>query len=140
MLKNDTLNKVVSDRPCTVVDKGTIKRLVKDIKDLRKNPMEDDGIFYSHDDTNFLKGYAMIVGPPGSIYFGGYYFFNFSFPPDYPYSPPVLTYLTNDGVTRFHPNQYKTGKVCLSILNTWRGESWTASQRIRSIMLTLLTI
>jgi len=74
------------------------------------------------------------------LYFGGYYFFNFDFPADYPYSPPKLTYSTNDGVTRFHPNLYKNGKVCLSILNTWRGESWSACQTIRSILLTLLTI
>ena len=140
MSKDDTPNKVMSDKPCTVVSKDTIKRLVKDIKDLRKNPMEDDGIFYSHDDTNFLKGYAMIVGTKGSLYFGGYYFFFFDFPADYPYSPPKLTYSTNDGVTRFHPNLYKNGKVCLSILNTWKGESWSACQTIRSILLTLLTI
>lgn len=140
MSKEYNTKEVVSDKPCTVVSKDTIKRLVKDIKDLRKNPMEDDGIFYSHDDTNFLKGYAMIVGTQGSLYFGGYYFFYFDFPADYPYSPPKLTYSTNDGVTRFHPNLYKTGKVCLSILNTWKGESWSACQTIRSILLTLLTI
>ena len=33
-----------------------------------------------------------------------------------------LTYLTNDGNTRFHPNLYRNGKVCLSVLNTWRGK------------------
>ena len=77
MSKEYNTKEVMSDKPCTVVSKDTIKRLVKDIKDIRKNPMEDDGIFYSHDDTNFLKGYAMIVGTQGSLYFGGYYFFYF---------------------------------------------------------------
>ncbi len=123
-----------------VVCKDTIKRLIKDIRDLIKNPLTDDGIFYSHDDDNFMKGYAMIVGPKDSVYFGGYYFFCFDFPSDFPFSPPKLFYATNDGVTRFHPNFYKSGKVCLSILNTWRGESWSACQTIRSILLTLLSI
>jgi ubiquitin-conjugating enzyme E2 Z len=122
------------------ISKETIKRLIKDVKDIRKNPLEDDGIYYKHDDTNFTKGYAMIIGSKDSIYFGGYYFFYFDFPHDYPYSPPKLSYSTNDGVTRFHPNLYKNGKVCLSILNTWRGESWSSCQTIRSILLTLLTI
>lgn len=122
------------------IKKDTIKRLIKDIKDIKKNPLESDGIYYYHDDTNILNGYAMIVGPPDSIYSCGFYFFKLNFPTDYPFSPPKLIYSTNDGVTRFHPNLYKNGKVCLSILNTWRGESWSSCQSIRSILLTLLTI
>lgn len=133
-------NKTTSDNNDIVVSKETIKRLIKDVKDIRKNPLEEDGIYYKHDDENFMKGYAMIIGPSGSVYYGGYYFFYFDFPTDYPYSPPKLKFMTNDGVTRFHPNLYKTGKVCLSIINTWRGEAWSSCQTIRSILLTLLTI
>lgn len=123
-----------------VISKETISRLIKDVKDINKNPLDADGIFYMHDETNLLKGYAMIIGPKDSMYYGGYYFFEFQFPYDYPYSPPKVVYCTNDGVTRFHPNLYKNGKVCLSILNTWRGESWSSCQTIRSILLILLTI
>ena len=66
--------------------------------------------------------------------------FEFKFPANYPVSPPKLTYLTNDGSTRFHPNLYRNGKVCLSVLNTWRGEGWTSCQTIRSILLILVTL
>ncbi len=122
-MSSDSNNKKLSsDNNDIVVSKDTIKRLIKDVKDIRKNPLEEDGIYYKHDDENFMKGYAMIIGPHGSLYYGGYYFFYFDFPTDYPYSPPKLKFMTNDGVTRFHPNLYKTGKVCLSIINTWRGE------------------
>jgi ubiquitin-conjugating enzyme E2 Z len=48
--------------------------------------------------------------------------------------------LTNDGYTRFNPNLYTNGKVCLSILNTWSGESWTACQTIYSLLLTISSI
>ena len=48
--------------------------------------------------------------------------------------------MTNDGRMRFNPNLYVTGKVCLSILNTWTGESWTSCQTIFSILLTLSSI
>ena len=48
--------------------------------------------------------------------------------------------MTCDGATRFHPNLYRNGKVCLSILNTWKGEQWTSCQTIRSILLTLITL
>jgi hypothetical protein len=48
-----------------------------------------------------------------------------------------VRYLTNDGAMRFNPNLYTNGKVCLSVLNTWSGESWTSCQSINSILLTL---
>ena len=122
------------------INKDTIKRLVKDVKEMRKHPLIDDGIYYMHDEEDFLKGYAMIVGPKDSLYYGGYYFFTFQFPTDYPFSPPILQFKTNNGITRFHPNLYKTGKVCLSILNTWQGSAWSSCQTIRSILLVILSI
>jgi ubiquitin-conjugating enzyme E2 Z len=48
-----------------------------------------------------------------------------------------VKYYTNDGVTRFNPNFYRNGKVCLSILNTWEGEKWSSCQSLRSVLLTL---
>lgn len=120
--------------------KKNIMRLQKDIVDLMKNPLTDNGIFYAHDDTNMLRGYAVVYGPEDTIYRYGAYIFTFDFPTNYPYSPPKLRYMTNDGVTRFHPNLYRNGKVCISILNTWRGEQWTSCQTIRSILLMLVTL
>ena len=116
------------------------KRLLKDVVDIIKNPLEDNGIYYKHDEDNMLCGYALIIGPEKTLYNYGNYLFKFEFPKDYPFSPPKLTYLTNNGYTRFHPNLYISGKVCLSILNTWRGEQWTSCQTIRSILLTLVTL
>ena len=82
----------------------------------------------------------MIIGPSDTPYEHGFYLFEFHFTADYPYSPPKLKFLTQDGVTRFNPNLYRSGKVCLSLLNTWRGEQWTACQTISSILLTLVTV
>lgn len=118
----------------------TQKRLISDITSLYKNPLNDQGIFYVHDDENILKGYSMIIGPKDTPYENGLYMFEFNFPYDYPYSPPKVVYCTNDGSTRFNPNLYRSGKVCLSLLNTWRGEGWTSCQTIRSVLLTLVTV
>ena len=122
------------------MSKQSIKRLQKDIIDIIKNPLTDQGIYYTHDEDNFLKGYAMVIGPEDTLYRYGAFCFKFKFPTNYPFSPPKLTYLTNDGNTRFHPNLYRNGKVCISILNTWRGEQWTSCQSIRSILLMLVTL
>jgi ubiquitin-protein ligase len=122
------------------ISKETVKRLINDVKDIMCNPLEDNGIYYIHDDEDMMKGYAMIVGPEDTPYYGGFYFFEFNFPINYPYSPPILKYKTNVNNIRFNPNLYVNEKVCVSILNTWSGEQWSSCQTIRTILFTLLTL
>ena len=124
----------------TFISKETTMRLLKDVKHILKNPLTDNGIYYSHDETDMLKVYALIIGPSDTPYYGGFYFFKFNYPYDYPYAPPKVTYMTNDGHTRFNPNLYKCGKVCVSILNTWSGDKWSSCQTINSILLTLCSL
>ena len=121
------------------INKETIKRLIGDITNIHKNPLHDLGIYYLHNDTNMLEGRAMIIGPDDTPYEKCFFFFKFEFPYNYPHEPPKVTFCNYDGVTRFNPNLYRNGKVCLSILNTWRGEGWTSCQTIRSVLLTLIT-
>jgi ubiquitin-conjugating enzyme E2 Z len=123
-----------------IISKESIMRLVNDIKHIIKNPLTDNGIYYIHDDTEILQGYAMIVGPTETPYFGGFYFFKLKYPIDYPHSPPSITYCTNGDNIRFNPNLYRCGKVCVSLLNTWRGEQWTSCQTITTVLLTLCTL
>ena len=123
-----------------ILDKGTIRRIASDVADIIKNPLEDNGIFYKHNEDNMLSGHALIIGPEDTPYFGGNYLFEFLFPSDYPFTPPKVIFRTGDGLTRFNPNLYKNGKVCLSVLNTWKGPQWSSCQSIRSILLTLVTV
>ena len=49
-------------------------------------------------------------------------------PSEYPNKPPFVR-LSNTGHKRFNPNLYDSGKVCLSLLGTWKGdkgESWNS--------------
>jgi ubiquitin-protein ligase len=124
----------------TFISKETITRLLNDVKQIIKNPLNDNGIYYIHDDTDLLKGYALIVGPSDTPYFAGNYFFEFTYPSDYPHSPPKVKYCTNGNGIRFNPNLYKCGKVCISLLNTWTGDQWTSCQTISTVLLTLCTL
>jgi ubiquitin-protein ligase len=124
----------------TFISKETMNRLLKDVKQIIKNPLTEQGIYYTHDDTDMMKGYAMIVGPSETPYFGGFYFFEFNYPSDYPHSPPKVKYCTNNNNIRFNPNLYTCGKVCVSLLNTWRGDQWTSCQTISTVLLTLCTL
>jgi len=123
-----------------VISKETIQRLLKDVKNIIKNPLIDNGIHYHHDEEDMMKGYALIIGPEDTPYFGGYYFFEFKFPSDYPHSPPKVTFCTNGENIRFNPNLYVCGKVCVSLLNTWRGDQWTSCQTISTVLLTLCSL
>ena len=113
------------------------KRIALDIIDIQKNPIEN--IYYFPNEDNILEGSALIIGPENTPYQYGNYLFEFLFSKEYPYKPPKVIYKSNDGKTRFNPNFYRTGKVCLSILNTWSGDQWSACQTIRSVLLTLQT-
>jgi|TARA_B110000967_G_C18900997_1_gene575069 ubiquitin-conjugating enzyme E2 Z len=140
---NDVVSSIINEpQPVStiVLSRETTKRLLKDIKEIIKQPLDSHGIYYKHDETNILKGYAYISGPPDTQYFAGNYFFEIQFPEDYPHSPPKVEFKTNDGETRFHPNMYRNGKMCLSILNTWKGDQWTGCQSIRTILLTIISV
>lgn len=124
-----------------VIPKETVMRLLTDIRGVMTDPtLEECGIIYRHSETDMLTGYACIVGPADSLYFGGYYFFVFKFPTNYPHSPPIVLYLTITGNIRFHPNFYANKKVCVSIVNTWRGEQWSGCQNIRSVLMTFQSL
>jgi ubiquitin-conjugating enzyme E2 Z len=123
-----------------IISKESVHRLLKDVREIWDHPLEGNGIYYEHDDEDMLKGYALIVGPADTPYFGGFYFFELAFPHDYPHSPPVLKMVTQGDNVRFNPNLYVNGKVCISLLNTWSGEQWTSCQTISTVLLTLCTL
>jgi len=124
----------------TSLPRSNALRLAKDVREIMKNPLEDNGIYYKHDESNMLHGYACIIGPSDTPYQYGFYFFKLEFTTNYPSEPPKVTYYTQGDKIRFHPNLYRSGKVCVSILNTWRGEQWSSCQTISSILLTLTTL
>lgn len=116
-----------------------IKRILIDVKEVL-NDKSMPNIYYIPDEDIITKGYALIIGTEGTPYEYGNFLFEINFPDNYPFSPPKVTYNTNDGCTRFHPNLYINGYVCLSILNTWPGEKWSSCQSLRTILITISSI
>jgi len=110
-----------------------IRRITIDVKKTMELGPES-GLFWIHDETDMNHGWSVVCGCEGTPYHGGAYCFEVRFPDNYPFEPPSFTYLTNDGRTRFNPNLYKNGKVCLSLLNTWQGEPWSGVQSLVSVL------
>ena len=110
----------------------TILRIMNDILDFQDNSPE--GIYLYFDKKNIYQQYALIIGPNNTPYFGGYYFFEINYPSNYPVNSPSVKFLTIDNNVRFNPNLYQDGKVCLSILGTWQGPSWSPVMNIRLVL------
>ena len=110
----------------------TVLRIVQDVYDFNKNKPE--GIYLSINKNNLMKQHALIIGPKDTPYFGGFFFFEITYPEDYPKKSPHITLLTTEKNVRFNPNLYECGKVCLSILGTWSGPGWSPVMNIRLIL------
>jgi len=115
-----------------------IKRLPKELYNTRE--LRNQNIYYFCNDDNISKGTAYLFGPEDTPYEHIPLEFSFIIPTDYPFVPPKVSYLTNDGFTRFHPNFYIEGKVCLSILGTYSGPTWASSLNLSSILLSLYSL
>ena len=119
--------------------KKTLKRILKDRKQLESESLDGIYVMWDNDEDLFhLK--AMIIGPEGTPYHNGFFFFDIEFTKKYPFEPPKVKFITGDGYTRFNPNLYVEGKVCLSILGTWSGPSWTSSQNLSTVLLSIQSL
>ncbi|KAL2009439.1 hypothetical protein VTN00DRAFT_5246 [Thermoascus crustaceus] len=119
-----------------------ILRITREIKQIQQGTDLSLAVACQESDIRNVK--ALIVGPPESPYEFGFFEFSIKFPKDYPASPPnVKATTTNGGRCRFNPNIYAGGKVCLSILGTWRGESgeqWSSAQGLESILISIQSL
>ena len=72
--------------------KIAIKRIIRDIQILNKSKdnLEKQGIYFHYPDDNIGNMKALIIGTDGTPYEGGFYFFDFEYPSEYPKYPPKI--------------------------------------------------
>ncbi|KAL0647035.1 hypothetical protein Bca4012_045326 [Brassica carinata] len=97
------------------------------------------------DEKNIFEWNVTIIGPPDTLYEGGFFNAIMSFPQNYPNSPPTVRF-TSD---MWHPNVYSDGRVCISILHPpgddpsgyeLASERWTPVHTVESIMLSIISM
>lgn len=116
----------------------TTRRIMMDTQALQSDEMKSLRIYYVSSDETLYKGTALMFGPAGSVYEDLPIVLDITFPADYPFTNPTVLFRTTDGKTRFHPNLYVEGKVCLSILGTWQGPSWTSVMTLKTVLLSIM--
>ena len=116
------------------------RRLQKEIVSLKEKTLKDTGIYYFIEEDTMTRGTGIMFGPKDTPYEFCPLEYSFLIPNDYPFTPPKVSYRTNDGKTRFHPNFYVDGKVCLSILGTYSGPKWASSMNITTVLLSIYSL
>jgi ubiquitin-conjugating enzyme E2 Z len=116
-----------------------LNRRVKELMSFTEDPIP--GIVVQQDEERSALVHAIIDGPEGTPYEGGFFYFALVYPNDYPVNPFKAKFMTTGGgKVRFNPNLYTCGKLCLSILGTWSGPEWSSIYTIRTTLLSIQSI
>ena len=106
------------------------KRILKELKDLQKDPPTSCSAGPVGEDMFHWQ--ATIMGPSDSPFTGGLFLVNIHFPPDYPFKPPKVSFRTKV----FHPNINSNGSICLDILK----EQWSPALTISKVLLSICSL
>ncbi|KAH7311467.1 ubiquitin-conjugating enzyme/RWD-like protein [Stachybotrys elegans] len=113
-----------------------MRRLMHDITMLGTSLPE--GIWVRHGLGRIDMMKILIAGPVGTPYEYGLFEFDLFCTASYPTKPPVMEFrTTGNGEVAFNPNLYADGKVCLSLLGTWTGESWGPASTLLQLFVSI---
>jgi len=73
--------------------------LRKQLRNLMKNPVDGFSAGLT-DENNIYEWSVTVIGPPETLYEGGFFTAGLSFPRDYPQSPPICKFKSE----MWHPN------------------------------------
>ncbi|BAM79538.1 similar to ubiquitin conjugating enzyme E2 [Cyanidioschyzon merolae strain 10D] len=107
------------------------KRLLTELRELREDPTN---FCLEPEEGNPLRLQGYLRGPAATPYEGGCFRVALTLPPAYPLVPPTVRFLT----PIFHPNiNFRTGEVCLDILQSAWSPAWSLASCLRAIQLLL---
>ncbi|KAJ2056747.1 Ubiquitin-conjugating enzyme E2 C [Coemansia aciculifera] len=112
------------------LDAAVAKRLQSELMSLMMANLKGISAFPQSD--NMLNWVGTLDGAPGTVYEGLTYKLALSFPSNYPFTAPTITFVT----PCWHPNVDDRGNICLDILK----EQWSAVYNVQTILLSLQTL
>lgn len=112
------------------LQKMAMKRINKELADLGRDPPSSCSAGPTGD--NMFQWQATIMGPGDSPYAGGVFFLSITFPTDYPFKPPKVSFSTKI----YHPNINSNGSICLDILR----DQWSPALTISKVLLSICSM
>ncbi|VDO50659.1 unnamed protein product [Brugia timori] len=92
--------------------------LRKQLAELKRVPV--DGFSAGLQGDDIYKWEVLVIGPPDTLYEGGFFKALLEFPKEYPLLPPKMKFISEI----WHPNIDKEGNVCISILHEPGDDRW----------------
>jgi ubiquitin-conjugating enzyme E2 D/E len=112
------------------MSKLLLKRLAHEQKELKLNPIENCSA--GPLDNTMMQWRATIFGSEDTPYHGGVFNLDIIIPPEYPFKPPTIKFLT----PIYHCNIYNH-HICLDIL---KDSSWAPCLDISKILLSICSL
>ena len=109
---------------------ASAKRIAKELENFISNPPSNCSAGPEGDDIYNWTG--TIMGPNDTPYAGGVFYLNISFPANYPFKPPKVTFVTKI----YHPNINSGGGICLDILK----DQWSPALTLGKTLLSVISL
>ena len=109
---------------------ASLKRITREFTNFNKDPPTNCSAGPEGDDLYHWS--ATIMGPEGSPYYGGVFYLNITFPSNYPFKPPKVSFVTRI----YHPNINSSGGICLDILK----DNWSPALTISKVLLSICSL
>ena len=106
------------------------KRIKKELENFNRDPPANCSAGPEGDDI--FHWTATLMGPVGTPYHGGIFYLNITFPSNYPFKPPRVSFITKI----YHPNINSSGGICLDILK----DNWSPALTISKVLISICSL
>jgi len=107
---------------------NSLERLVKEYKDINRNPLSNMGITVGLNNDDYYEWNASYIGAKDSPYAGGLFYIKLLFPKEYPDKSPDIIFVTP--IYHLNVNRRKSnngsellGNVSVDFINWWKPET-----------------
>lgn len=107
-----------------------VKRIQRELADITLDPPPNCSAGPKGD--NIYDWVGTILGPKGTVYQGGVFFLEITFPSDYPFKPPKVVFRTRI----YHCNINSQGQICLDILK----DNWSPAFTVSKVLLSVTAL
>merc|ERR1712072_1100250 len=114
---------------------AAVRRANKEFKNVTTKSADIAEVHFGGNGEDALSWNVLLKGPEDTCYEGAEFSLSFSFPGDYPFKAPKVTFVIPAQI--YHPNVNEEGLICLDILKSSYSPAVSCPQILEAIRLLL---